>query len=210
MNVTEFALIRLRDGYDELELLETLMQCQELQDEWMNQNQPHTLQRAHTGNLSSMYIQRDPDYLLITALWESPEAHREWIKSKDNQMGFARLSTFIAPGCSSVLLFHVDTAGEPVQLRGEFLAREEFHVYRLVNKSDKKDLVGQMYHDLEKQVHEKSPEQLLWGGWRIEKNSDAEEELVVFRCKDVPDEHMDGLLKLADEMETYNFRHVVP
>lgn len=33
MPVTEFAILSLRHGHDQLELLETLMQCQELQDE---------------------------------------------------------------------------------------------------------------------------------------------------------------------------------
>ncbi|KAI9149520.1 hypothetical protein HJFPF1_11573 [Paramyrothecium foliicola] len=210
MTVTEFALIRLREGYDSLELLETLMQCQELQDEWMHQHQPHTFHNSHGENLSSMYIQKeDSPYLLITALWDSPEAHREWIKSKDNQDGFARLSSFIAPGCSSVLLFHVDTAGEPTQLRGEFLSREQFHVYRLLNKPDKREELSNKYRALEGSVHEASPEQLLWGGWRIEKRCDDEEELVVFRCKNVPDDRMQELLSISDQVEEYNFKHVI-
>jgi hypothetical protein len=209
MSVTEFALIRLRDDYDKLELLEVVMQCQEIQDEWVRHNQPHALHRSHTDTLSSMYIQEDDSshHLLITAIWDSPEAHREWIKSKDNITAFGRLAAFIAPGYDSTL-FHIDTAGEPEQLRGEFLAREQFHVYRLF-KTGSRDAIAREYRDLEGQIHEKSPQQLLWGGWRIEKHSDDEEELVVFRCKDVPAERMDALLALADGTEMFKFQHIV-
>lgn len=81
MPVTELA-IKLRGGYDQLDFLEMLMQCQELQNKWVNNHHPCDVKPS--ANFSSMYIERpapgaaSPSSLLITAPWESPEAHGEW------------------------------------------------------------------------------------------------------------------------------------
>ncbi|UNI18492.1 hypothetical protein JDV02_004758 [Purpureocillium takamizusanense] len=110
MPVTELAILKLRGGHDQLEFLETLMEVQELQDEWIHENKPCHLEP--NANLSSMYVEEaDPPSLLITAPWDSPEAHGEWIQSRENQDCNGKLSQYIRPGCDSVLMFHMDAAG---------------------------------------------------------------------------------------------------
>jgi quinol monooxygenase YgiN len=181
----------------------------------MNQNQPHmvAVHKAEGGQtLSSMYVQADGDgpYLLITAPWESPEAHGQWIQSPENQRVFAQLSTFIEPGTHSVLLFHMEAAGRlHSQLRGEYLLREQFHVYRLIlTEPGKREELGRKFREAEEAVHAKNRDQILWGGWRVEGPGDQADELVVFRCKDVPEEQMNGLLGMAAQTKEYNFKYV--
>ncbi|PNY28704.1 Uncharacterized protein TCAP_01370 [Tolypocladium capitatum] len=207
MPVTEFALLRLRGGHDHLEFLETLMECQELQDEWAHDNQPHNLES--NSNLSSMYIeQSDPPSLLITAPWDSPEAHGEWIQCTENQMCNGKLSKYIAPGCSSVMLFHMDPAGKQPEMRTSFAPRGSFSVCRITVNAGQRDSLQKAYQELEDRFLSKPGGQKVWAGWRIETSGDAQD-FVVFWSDAVPDERMRRLMSFSGDKDHRHFKHVV-
>ncbi|KAK2595038.1 hypothetical protein QQS21_007228 [Conoideocrella luteorostrata] len=207
MPVTEFAIISLRSGYDELDFLETLMQCQEIQDAWTRAHHPYNLEP--NTNLSSMYIERsDPPSLLISAPWDSIEAHGEWIQTSENQACNAKISGFIKPGCEAVLLRHLNPAGKELQLRKAFLEKDSFNVARITAGEGKKEKLQEMYEELESGQAVKEADQRLWAGWRIEE-LDGREELVVFWTDEVPDEKVRMLMEMGDETERKRFTHVV-
>ncbi|POR31049.1 Uncharacterized protein TPAR_08751 [Tolypocladium paradoxum] len=207
MPVTEFAIIELRGGHDHLEFLETLMECQELQDEWTHHNQPHNLES--NINLSSMYIeQSDPPSLLITAPWDSPEAHREWIQCSENQKCNGKLSQYIAPGCNSVLLFHMEPAGKQLDMWTSFAPNGSFNVCRITVDSGQRGSLQKAYQELEDSMLGNGGGQKVWAGWRIEKSGDAED-FVVFWSDDVPDEHLHSLMTFSDDRDYRRFKHVV-
>lgn len=210
MVVNEVALIKLRSGFDDLEFLELLMECQEIQDGWSREHHPHVLNNRPYSVLSTFCIQKtDPPYLLITAPWDSPEAHGEWIQSKENQSVFARLSAYIAPGCHSVLLFHMDSAGQQEELRGDLFAREKFSVCRISVSPDRRETAQKQYERIEGKVRQLGGSHRAWAGWRIE-NCDDMENMVVFWTCGVPDELLQRLLELSEiKREIRRFQHVV-
>ncbi|KAL7795348.1 hypothetical protein V8C37DRAFT_39753 [Trichoderma ceciliae] len=210
MPVTEFALLKLKGNCDALEFLETLMECQELQDNWVRQNQPCNLNPG--TNLSSMYTDAtDQSTLLITAPWDSPEAHGEWIQSLENRTANGSLSGFCAPGCNSVLLFHMDPAGARPQMREAFQHKDSndiFDVCRLTVKDDQREALQRKYQTLENELTKEGLEKSIWAGWRIEK-AEGEEDLIVFWTADVPRKRLEGLASLALKKDHRRFRHVV-
>ncbi|RFU77162.1 hypothetical protein TARUN_5070 [Trichoderma arundinaceum] len=210
MPVTEFALIKLRGNYDALEFLETLMECQEIQDNWVRQNQPCNLSPGM--NLSSMYTDAtDQPTLLITAPWDSPEAHGEWIQSPENRKANGSLSEFSAPGCDSVLLFHMDPAGARPQMREAFQHKDSndiFDICRITVKDDQREVLQKEYQALENELREEGLEKSIWAGWRIEK-AEGEEDLIVFWTSDVPRKRLERLASLAIKKDHRRFRHIV-
>ncbi|KHN94960.1 uncharacterized protein MAM_07187 [Metarhizium album ARSEF 1941] len=209
MPVTEFAIIRLRrGGFDELDFLEALMEVQEVQDSWAQVNHPRSL--SPDSSMSSMYIeQSDPPSLLVTASWDSPEEHGEWIRSPDNQVCNAKLSHYIKPGCGSVRLLHLRPAGRDDQLRGAFLDKEAFNVVRItVEPGRKRDKLQEAYEMGERNAYLMDDEQKLWAGWSIEKLH-GHEELVVFWTDRLADDGVRKLIALGDRSEQRRFRHVV-
>ena len=210
MSVTELALIKLRSGYDELSFLELLMECQEIQDDWSRNNHPHILCNKPYTALSTFCVQKsDPPYLLINAPWDSPEAHAQWIESKENQTAFAKLAEYIAPGCDTVLLFHMSPAGKRKELRADLFAKEKFNVCRLSFSPEKKEAAQKKYQSIEDRLGEPTPGKRIWAGWRIE-TQDNVEDLIVFWCHALPMEEVQELLDMSEkEVEVRHFQHVV-
>lgn len=210
MPVTEFALIKLRGNYDALEFLDTLMECQEIQDNWVRQNQPCNLNP--NANLSSMYTDaNDQSTLLITAPWDSPEAHGEWIQSPENRKANGSLSEFSAPGCDSVLLFHMEPAGARPQMREAFQHKDSndiFDVCRLTVRDDEREALQSEYQALENELRKEGLEKSIWAGWRIEK-AEGEEDLIIFWTGDVPRTRLEGLASRALKKDHRRFRHIV-
>lgn len=99
MTVTEFALFKLRDTYDAVELLELVMECQEVQDEWVRANHPNAC--AKKASVSRMYIDESEagaHQVFITAPWQSPDTHREWIDTAQNKAIMAKFAAFLPEG----------------------------------------------------------------------------------------------------------------
>lgn len=208
MPVTEFALIKLKGGHDELEFLDVLMDCQEIQDRWMRRYQPHAVEGRKT-HLSTMYIQSTgPPFLLITAPWDAPEAHTQWIESRENQSGFGKMSQYIAPGDETVLLFHMDPAGEESQLDGLFPSEGSLSVYRISVEPDQRDALQEKYQALEEEMGRLGPGHAVWAGWRIER-SGTTEDMVIFSGSGVAEDRLRKFVGAFDNVDQRSFKHVV-
>ncbi|KAG9250263.1 uncharacterized protein F5Z01DRAFT_640403 [Emericellopsis atlantica] len=183
MTVTEFALLKLSDAYEPLELYELLMECFEIQDTWVRKHQPELRDPHSDANLSSVYVDRSstPHTLLITAQWSSPEAHHQWVASEENQMGFAAIKKFLAEGEDSMVLFHMAPAG--LRQKGappKFTGQGTFEVERIFIRAEERPAVQEKYRKLEGTLLDLKIEDPIWAGWRLEKESPETDELVVF------------------------------
>ncbi|OAA56401.1 hypothetical protein ISF_07469 [Cordyceps fumosorosea ARSEF 2679] len=203
MPVTEFAVFTLRDSYDPIELLEVVMECQEVQDDWVRANHPNDC--AKRACVSRMYTDTtlSPDRVAITAPWQSPAAHHEWIDTAANRGIMARFAAFLPGGavpdhhCDDAgaaasphpgfLFFHMDTAGRRAVLHQAFSSKEALVVTRLAAQgggAGGREQLQAAYRQLEEALVAEDPKDRVWAGWRIEKEKD-QEELVVFRNADL-------------------------
>lgn len=210
MTVTEFALIKLQPSYDELELYECFMQLLEIQDEWIRRHQPHLLKANKNSNLSSVYkTKSDPSYLLIIAPWDSPDGHQEWLNSEENKAGMAELRRYIAPGDDSVLLFHMEPAGQHKGPPPSFVRHTCFNVDRIFVEPGDKETVQAKYRKVEGALQDLKLEDQLWGGWRIEKPGNTEELVVFSSHSKSPLEKAVQKIGLTQRKESYCFHHIV-
>jgi len=213
MTVTEFALIKLQPEHDELELYELLMQLLEIQDSWVRQHLPHLLSDDTKRNLSNLYVSKSSEHpcLLITAQWDSPEAHQKWTESEENKTGFAKLQQFFAPsddGEDPLVLFHMTPAGKGKRRPPSFVGHPCFNVTRLFVPAEKKEEVETKYRKLEDTLLDLKVEEKMWGGWRIEKSGD-EEELVVFTSHTTcPLQQAVAKMGQSLRKESYSFHHI--
>jgi hypothetical protein len=209
MTVTEFALIKLQPDHDELELYELVMELLEVQDTWVRSHLPHLLSNDTKRNLSNLYVAKsDPPYLLITAQWDSPEAHHKWIESEENKTGFAKLQRFFAPADDPLVLFHMTPAGRGKRHPPSFVGHACFNVTRLFVPVDEKEVVQTKYRKIEDTLRDLKVEEKIWGGWRIEKSGD-EEELVVFTSHTTcPLQQAVAKMGQSLRKESYSFHHI--
>ena len=210
MTVTEFALIKLRSDYDEIDFLETLMQCQEVQDEWVHAKE-HRCAGCSSAVVSSMFIDStaSPPRLLITAPWASREAHGEWIRSKDNQTIFAQLEQFIAPARDSTVLVHLDSAGGQAQLSPDLLTQGAFNVEIIEVEPAGKDALQAEYRRLEGDLLAGGAKQRIWAGWKIEEPDDNESLVIFWSRAKVPEERITKLAGMGSSSQQRFFKHVV-
>ncbi|PFH61161.1 hypothetical protein XA68_18044 [Ophiocordyceps unilateralis] len=197
MPVTEFALLRLQSGFDKDKLLQVLARCRDRQDEWMRHQQP----QSFDGSLSTMYLGRIDDawLVLITAPWDSPEAHADWICTEANRACNEDLDGFV----DSVDLVHLESVGTRAQLRGPFLSGRTFSVLQYYVSSGGRDALVEAYRSLEENQDE------LWAGLRVERNGEADETLVVFTGGKVELGKPQHLIQSSDDIKVGVFRHVV-
>lgn len=220
MPVTEFALFTLRDGYDAVELLETIIECQEIQDDWVRAHHPNEC--AKKASVSRMYTDvTEParHRIAITAPWQSPAAHLAWVDTPANKAVMAKFAAFLpddaipdhravdirdpAPGAAEnrgFLFFHMEAAAAAAadcrraHLHEAFSPREPLVVTRLAAEgAARREQLQARYTELEKALVAETPRDRVWAGWRIEKEGDGQEELVVFRSAEV---HADKLAPL--------------
>lgn len=199
MPVTEFALFRLPDSYDAVDLLEHVMEAQEVQDDWVRAHHPNEC--AKHASVSRMCIDAvdTPHKLLITAPWASPEAHHEWIATKENKDALARFTAFLRPGQDPDLsvaaepdfvFFHAEAAGRRAVLHEAFAPKVKLTVTRLAAQGAAgREQLQNRYDELERELVEESPRDRIWAGWRIEKVG-GQDELVVFHSDELPEEKL--------------------
>ncbi|KAJ6784837.1 hypothetical protein PWT90_06817 [Aphanocladium album] len=215
MTVTEFALFTLRDTYDAVELLETVMECQEIQDDWVRTHHPNDC--AKKASVSRMYTdEKDARQhrVAITAPWQSPAAHHRWIDTAANKGVMAKFAAFLPDGQvpehdaadrdnpaageanRGFIFFHMDSATKRrAHLHEAFSPKDALAVTRLaaLGAGGRHQLQAR-YDELEQELLGEAPKDRIWAGWRIEKDGD-QEELVVFRCADVPSDRLAPLLQ---------------
>ncbi|KAH7008596.1 hypothetical protein EDB80DRAFT_440249 [Ilyonectria destructans] len=205
MVVTEFALCRLKPDYEQSGFLGVGRLCQQIQDTWIRENQPHRLQDKPYSSLSAFFLQNTGlPHFLITAAWDSPERHAVWLQSVENMGVLTKLREYIADVPNGVVVFHMDPAGSEIELRGDLFAQEApFSLCTLSVSSSQKESVQEKYRSIEAQARVSKPGSRVWAGWRIEKDDDFEE-LVIFWNQGVLDGQLDDLLSTPDA--EYEFR----
>ncbi|RSL92735.1 hypothetical protein CEP52_013643 [Fusarium oligoseptatum] len=153
MPVNELAIIQLKSGYDEDKFLKLLKVSQDDQAQWIRENQPHLLEGKPYTNPSNFYLEKsDPPYLVITAPWDSPEGHGEWIQSDVNKSAMGGLLEYIAEGPDGVVLFHMKAAGSEDEVRGDLLVQGSFNIWRISVDSDQKEKLQEQYRSVEQEV----------------------------------------------------------
>ncbi|RSL73490.1 hypothetical protein CEP53_000798 [Fusarium sp. AF-6] len=178
MPVNELAIIQLKSGYDKDKFLKLLKASQDDQARWIREHQPHLLEGKPYTNPSNFYLQKsDPPYLVITAPWDSPEGHGEWIQSNVNKSAMGGLLEYIAEGSDGVVLFHMKAAGKEDEVRGDLLVQGSFNIWRISVDSAQKEKLQEQYRSIEQEVGT-NPNQRVWAGWKVEQGE--KEELVVF------------------------------
>lgn len=207
MTVTEFALFTLRDSYDPLELLETVMESQEIQDEWVRAAHPNIC--AKRASISRFYTHEPsspPHCIAITAPWASRAAHHEWIDTAANKGVMAKFAAFL-PGDTATNAAALDADQGPETVRAAAAAAPGFVFFHMDSASRRAthlhDAMGPhdpvavtriaavagaagrtqlqaRYDEVEEALAAETPRDKIWAGWRIEKDGE-QEELVVFR-----------------------------
>lgn len=117
MAVTEFALVHLSSPLTP-QTLQALEEAQRIQDKWaleQNSQLPESRIARGTGMLQR---NEDPSAILITARWDSPAAHWEWIGTDENKQAMYKLMPLIvAEGEKKLVLYHVDSVLFPAGRR---------------------------------------------------------------------------------------------
>ncbi|RDA93060.1 hypothetical protein CP533_0683 [Ophiocordyceps camponoti-saundersi (nom. inval.)] len=205
MAVTEFALLQLQPGYDEEKLRQLLARCRHRQDEWAQLGDEN-------DSLSSMYLghfDQSPT-LLITAPWDSPEAHADWIRTEPNQACNRELAEFVR----SVNLCHLEPVGRRArQLRGPFRPQgTTFNVHLFSVPDDRREALTKAYLALEEEEDKKenndATQDDLWAGWRLEPDH-HHQSLVVFWADNFDEERQRRLIESCDGVQHGRFRYVV-
>ncbi|KAM0433955.1 hypothetical protein ACHAPT_003899 [Fusarium lateritium] len=197
MPVNEFALLQLKSGFDEDKFLELLKASQDSQAQWVREHQPHLLKGKPYTNPSNFYLQNsDPPYLVITAPWDSPDGHGEWIQSAVNKSAMGGLLEYIAQGPDGVVLFHMNAAGSDEEVRGDLFVQGSFNIWRISVNSGQKEKLQEEYRNIELDVGNTNPNQRVWGGWKVEKGD--KEELVVFWSQDVKEDVLSRLVEVEN------------
>ncbi|KAH7145973.1 hypothetical protein B0J13DRAFT_442837 [Dactylonectria estremocensis] len=211
MPVTEFALLPIKTGYNKSEFISKLHECTRVQDQWVRENQPRLLQDKPYSSLSTCFLEdTNSPCLLITAPWDAPEDHHVWLQSEENKREFASLAGYAFEESESLIVFHMNPAGSEVQLRGDLFAQEgPFSVCKLSVNSSQKESVQGKYQSIEAQARVAKPGSRVWAGWRIERDADDDEELVIFWNQGALDGQLGDLLNTPDaEHEFHEFQHI--
>lgn len=209
MLVTEFALIRLLKPSDnQPDVLELLAETKKVQDDWVDRHQPHLREKGKS--VSTMYMQQDGSEpnLLITALWDSPEGHGEWMQSTENQALMGKVGVVLSTEDDAVVVFHLNATGQdPQPLSSDLFLQEPFQACRVSVDTDQKATVDQQYRQLEAELSGASSTNQLWAGWRIERTDDREE-LVVFWGPSIKSERLESFFNQYQDRNTRTFKAV--
>jgi heme-degrading monooxygenase HmoA len=110
MTVTEIATLRLGIWEIDENFMDVLKRGLNIQNDWHVANFPH-LPTTLIGRASHCLQQiEDPRTILITANWDSVEAHWKWIRSLENAKVMGELGDYVIGNPSDMVLLHVDGA----------------------------------------------------------------------------------------------------
>ncbi|RCI11324.1 hypothetical protein L249_7620 [Ophiocordyceps polyrhachis-furcata BCC 54312] len=202
MTVTEFAVLKLQDNLDDQRLQEVLIRCSQRQRGWAQLNQGNS---DIFSNIYLGHVKTSPA-VIITAPWDSPEAHAEWIRTDENQACNRELAEFVR----SVELCHLEppAGGRQKALRGPFRPLGvPFGVHQLSVPSHRRHGVDEAYRALQADL---SCDDDMWAGWRVEEGDDGHHQsLVVFWSDDVGEEQQQRLIGTCQVAQHGSFRCVV-
>jgi len=185
MNVTEIAILRLAAGDIDSAFTNTAKRGLEIQNDWHIANFPHlpsTLAERASHCLQQI---EDPGKIMITADWESVEAHWKWIRSEENTAVMTSLGSYFTISPDDMVLFHLDSSifrNIPVDSSGEsaaLLDSPAISVERLFIDADKKDEFLDRLSVVRNLLEKAAAPRMVRGGWRVDVESEDRLEYVL-------------------------------
>ena len=217
MAITEFAFVHLCSPLS-AESHQALEDAQRIQDKWAQGQDPDiSLSRLARG---TGMLQRtdDPSAILITARWSSPAAHWGWIGTEENKQAMAKLIPLIVTeGDKKLILFHVDAVLFPPPEDGvtSALGSPILSVYRYRVKASARSKFESGLEEVMARLNTDADALFRWG-WRIEKEDDGIEELLIVRGWESEEQRLDGehdaldeLLADAIDVNTSSYKRIV-
>ena len=195
MPVTEFALMHLAGGPLDSSTRQLFEECQNIQDGWALKQNPREAPTSRLARGVGMLQQvEDPSAILITARWDSPEAHWDWIGTEENKGIMEKMGPLIvAEGEKKMLLFHVDPVVLPEvddeSAASSPLSSPILSIYRYSVKPTDKKLVAAKFDEVSNVLRKSDGKYDFKSGWRIEKQDEGTEELLVFHGWTSIEEH---------------------
>ena len=217
MAVTEFAFVYLSSPLTS-EAHQALEDAQRIQDKWA-QAQDSGLPSDRTARGTGMLQQiDDPSAILITARWTSPEAHWKWIGTEENKQAMGKLMPLIVTeGERKLVLFHVDSVlfPTPQDAITSALASPIVSVYHCRVRASSKGKFESVLEEVMGKLNTDAGTLYRWG-WKIEKESDEIEELLMVRGRDsdvqrLEEEHvvLETLSASAVDVKVRSYKRIV-
>ena len=211
MALTELALITLRNGINihDLDFLETLMEYQDAQDDWLGSNVDASIETS--SSVSNFFIdETDSSSLLITKTWNSAEVHSKWVNSSHNQETMQKLLQNVAPDYHSIIMLQLDAAGRQSQLGQDFLAQQNFSFCLMEVNLENKQTLQNLYLKIEGEMLERfDSTQRIWAGWETQERSQMDGLVLLWNKNDLHEERVYELTKLSRAFSHRCFKNVV-
>lgn len=218
MAVTEFALVHLSSPLTP-QTLQALEEAQRIQDRWALEQDPQLPASRIARGTGMLQQNEDPSAILVTARWASPAAHWEWIGTEANKQAMGKLMPLIVTeGEKKLVLFHIDSVLFPPPGDGvtSALGSPDLSVYHYrVSSSGKNKFESRLRETMA--GLKTDAEMLFRWGWKIEKEDDETDELLVVRGWDSEEQRlrftgstaMDELSADALEVNVYSYKRIV-
>lgn len=183
MAVTEIALLHAKADSLGAAFTETALAARSVQEQWHAKNYPN-LPSSPVERADTIFQQiEDPTAILLTARWDSVEAHWQWIGSDDNKAVMSTIGEHIdAEGEDAFVLFHLDNEifSEPApQGQISLLDSPVVSVNRMPINSDKKARFNDMFSEVKGIVEAFAGPHLVRGGWVVDKQDQNKDEFVL-------------------------------
>ncbi|CAF3584603.1 hypothetical protein SNK03_011936 [Fusarium graminearum] len=203
--VAEVAFLQLSVDYDPEELRDILQKTQQIQAQWIRLHQPKLLEGKPYNHTTEIWIgEHEKPYMLLTAPWESVDAHNQWIQSQENMSLMQKLKGFISQDKDSVVLYHLTPAGGNNDFRGDILARGPVKLWKITVKPECKAKLEEEYRAIESQSSTE-PNQRMWAGWKIEK--EGTEDMVILASPGFEEVVESGIAVKFEDAQVSRFEH---
>ena len=216
MAVTEFAFVHLSAPLTPGSH-QALEDAQCIQDKWAQEQNPQLPASRILRGTGMLQQTDDPSAILITARWASPDDHWKWIGTEENKQAMGKLMPLIiAEGEKKLVLFHVDSILFPRQDEGtSALGSPTLSVYRYRVKTSAKDEFKSKLKEAAAKLNTGGEALCRWG-WRIEKETDEAEELLMVRGWENDEQRLeyehtalDELSADAIDVNVHSYRRIV-
>lgn len=221
MTVTEFALVHLSAPLIP-QTLQTLEEAQRIQDKWALEQNPQLPESRVARGTGMLQQNEDPSAILITARWDSPDAHWEWIGTVENKQAMGKLMPLIVKeGDKKLVLFHVDSVlfPPPGDEVASALGSPVLSIYHYRARPSERERFESRLKVAMGELNTATETPFRWG-WRIEKEDAETEELLVVRGWDSEEQRLNfphtkehaTLGELADhafDVNVYSYKRIV-
>lgn len=203
--VTEVAFIQLSADHNTEELKEVLEKTQQVQTQWILRHQPQLLEGKPYSHTTDIWISEDDSpRLLLTAPWESVDAHNEWIQSQENTSLMQELKKFIRQDQDSILLYHWTPVKGTNGFRGDTFAQGPVKIWKISVKPEEKAKLEKAFHAVETQSSTETS-QMMWAGWKVEE--EGRENMVILASPSCEELIESGIASKLEDTRVSRFEH---